>query len=74
VSLAARCSALLASPSRREELRTLARHAVARYDWSVVSGEVLRVYETAVAASTGRVVEEPEPVEVANLESSLPAL
>ncbi|MBV9485562.1 MAG: glycosyltransferase family 4 protein [Frankiaceae bacterium] len=63
-SLAAKCSALLASPQRREELRTNARHAVARYDWSVVSGEVLRVYEMAIAARTGRVVEEPEPVDV----------
>jgi phosphatidylinositol alpha-mannosyltransferase len=64
VALAAACSALLSSPSRREELRTAARHAVARFDWSVVCREVLRVYQTAIAASTGRVVEEPEPVAV----------
>jgi phosphatidyl-myo-inositol alpha-mannosyltransferase len=70
VALAAACSALLASPSRREELRTAARHAVARYDWSVVCREVLRVYQTAIAASTGRVVEEPEPVDV-NLSADL---
>jgi phosphatidyl-myo-inositol alpha-mannosyltransferase len=74
VSLAAGCSALLASPERRAQLRTAARHAVARYDWSVVSQEVLRVYETAIAASTGRVVEEPETVDVAALEPDLPAL
>ena len=37
VSLAAGCSALLGSPTARDELRTAARHAVARYDWSVVS-------------------------------------
>jgi phosphatidylinositol alpha-mannosyltransferase len=74
VSLASTCSQLLSSASRREELRTRARHAVARYDWSVVSGEVLRVYEMAIAASTGRVVEEPEPVVVQALESELPAL
>jgi phosphatidyl-myo-inositol alpha-mannosyltransferase len=73
-SLARGCAALLGSPSRREELRTAARHAVARYDWSIVAGEVLRVYQTAIAASTGRVVEEPEPVEVATLEQGLPAL
>jgi phosphatidylinositol alpha-mannosyltransferase len=73
-SLAAGCSALLSSPQRREELRTAARHAVARYDWSVVAGELLRVYLTAIAASKGRVVEEPEVVEVGNLESDLPAL
>jgi phosphatidyl-myo-inositol alpha-mannosyltransferase len=74
VSLAARCSALLGSPQRRGELRTAARHAVARYDWSVVSGEVLRVYETAIAASTGRVVEEPQTLDVTTIERNLPAL
>jgi phosphatidylinositol alpha-mannosyltransferase len=73
-SLAASCSALLSSPARRDQLRTAARHAVARYDWSIVSGEVLRVYQTAIAASTGRVVEEPEPVDVVTLEQKLPAL
>jgi phosphatidylinositol alpha-mannosyltransferase len=73
VALASSCSALLAAPARREALRTAARHAVARYDWSVVSGEVLRVYEMAIAASTGRVVEEPVPVEVPNLERTLSA-
>jgi phosphatidylinositol alpha-mannosyltransferase len=73
MALAAGCAALLSSPARREELRTAARHAVARYDWSVVSREVLRVYRTAIAASTGRVVEEPEPVDVVALEQGLPA-
>jgi phosphatidylinositol alpha-mannosyltransferase len=72
-SLAGSCSALLAAPQRREQLRVAARHAVARYDWSVVAGEVLRVYETAIAASTGRVVEEPEPVDVVSLEQPMPA-
>jgi phosphatidylinositol alpha-mannosyltransferase len=73
-SLATSCSSLLSSPWRRDQLRSAARHAVARYDWSIVSGEVLRVYETAIAASTGRVVEEPEPVDVVTLEQGLPAL
>jgi hypothetical protein len=41
---------------------------VARYDWSVVSGEVLRVYQAAIAASTGRVVETSEPLEVSSLD------
>jgi phosphatidylinositol alpha-mannosyltransferase len=67
-SLAAACCQLLASPSRRTELSTAARHAVARYDWSVVSAEVLRVYQAAIAASTGRVVETTEPLEVSSLE------
>ncbi len=71
ISLAAACSGLLSSPARRDQLRTAARHAVARYDWSVVCGEVLRVYETAIAASTGRVVEEPVEVDVTTLEQGM---
>jgi phosphatidylinositol alpha-mannosyltransferase len=71
-ALARECSALLSSPERRDQLRTEARHAVARYDWSVVAGEVLRVYETAIAASTGRVVETPEVIEVDLLARALP--
>jgi phosphatidyl-myo-inositol alpha-mannosyltransferase len=73
-SLAAGCAELLGSPMRREELRTAARHAVARYDWSVVATEVLRVYRTAIAAATGRVIEEPEALDVVTLEQRLPAL
>jgi phosphatidylinositol alpha-mannosyltransferase len=72
--LARACSVLLASKPRRDELRVAARHAVARYDWSVVAGEVIRVYETAIAASTGRVSEDPSPVDIASLERQLPAL
>jgi phosphatidylinositol alpha-mannosyltransferase len=70
-SLAAGCAALLRSPERREQLRDAGRVAVARYDWSVVAGEVLRVYETAIAASTGRVEEDPDSVDTATFESSL---
>jgi phosphatidylinositol alpha-mannosyltransferase len=73
-SLAAACTALLAAPERREALRVAARHAVARYDWSVVAVEVMRVYETAIAASTGRVVEAPDVVEVETIERILPSL
>jgi phosphatidylinositol alpha-mannosyltransferase len=73
-SLARGCVALLGSPERRDELRSAARHAVARYDWSIVALEVLRVYETAIAASTGRVIEEPEPVDVVIPDQGLPAL
>jgi phosphatidylinositol alpha-mannosyltransferase len=72
--LARACSVLLALKPRRDELRVAARHAVARYDWSVVAGEVIRVYETAIAASTGRVSEDPSPVDIASLERQLPAL
>ncbi|HET6816084.1 MAG TPA: glycosyltransferase family 4 protein [Mycobacteriales bacterium] len=62
-SLAHACSQLLASPARRDALRASGTRLVARYDWSVVGREVLRVYETAISVSSGRVVEEPEPVE-----------
>jgi phosphatidylinositol alpha-mannosyltransferase len=74
VALAAGCSELLGSPALRDELRTRARRAVARYDWSVVCGEVLRVYETAIAASTGRVVADPDAIDVVALEPGMPAL
>jgi phosphatidylinositol alpha-mannosyltransferase len=72
-ALAGQCSALLTSRERREHLRTEARHAVARYDWSVVAGEILRVYEMAIAANTGRVVETPDVIEVNLLAHELPA-
>jgi phosphatidylinositol alpha-mannosyltransferase len=70
-SLAAGCAALLRSPERREALREAGRVAVTRYDWSVVAGEILRVYETAIAASKGKVEEDPEEVDTATLESSI---
>ncbi|MBV9291355.1 MAG: glycosyltransferase family 4 protein [Frankiales bacterium] len=61
-SLAHACGSLLSSPERRATLRRVGRSVVERYDWSVVAREVMRVYETAIAASVGRVMEEPEPV------------
>jgi len=64
-SLAHAIAGLLASPARRDRLRAAGRSLVARYDWSVVGREVLRVYETAISVSSGRVVEEPEPLEPA---------
>jgi phosphatidylinositol alpha-mannosyltransferase len=73
-SLAAGCAALLRSPERRYELREAGRIAVSRYDWSVVAGEILRVYQTAIAASTGRVVEDPESVDPSAFESSVQGL
>jgi phosphatidyl-myo-inositol alpha-mannosyltransferase len=74
VSFATSCSLLLASKPRRDELRIAARHAVARYDWSVVATEVIRVYEAAIVASTGRVVEEREPIDVTNIERRMNGL
>jgi phosphatidylinositol alpha-mannosyltransferase len=70
-SLAAGCAALLRSPQRREEMREAGRTTVTRYDWSVVAGEVLRVYETAIAASTGRVEETSDEVDAATLETTI---
>jgi phosphatidylinositol alpha-mannosyltransferase len=70
-ALASGCAALLRSPERREELREAGRTAVARYDWSVVAGEILRVYETAIAASTGHVEEDPESLDTATFEKQL---
>jgi len=46
--LAARLVALLDDPARRAALRGAARTAVRRYDWSTVSAQILRVYETVV--------------------------
>jgi phosphatidylinositol alpha-mannosyltransferase len=73
-SLAEGCAALLRSPSRRDELRDAAREVVTRYDWSVVAGEILRVYETAIAASTGRVEEDPNSVDPSAFETQLRGL
>jgi len=64
-SLAHACRTVLDSPARQEALRRAGETIVARYDWSVVAREVIRVYETAIAVSAGRVVEEPEPIEAA---------
>ncbi|HVS67706.1 MAG TPA: glycosyltransferase family 4 protein [Mycobacteriales bacterium] len=70
-ALAAGCISLLRSDVRRESLRDAGLRAVTRYDWSVVAGEILRVYETAIAASHGRVEEVAEPVDTATFESSI---
>jgi phosphatidylinositol alpha-mannosyltransferase len=70
-ALAAGCVSLLRSEVRRDALRDAGLRAVTRYDWSVVAGEILRVYETAIAASHGRVEEDAEPVDTVTFESSL---
>ncbi|GHF67578.1 phosphatidylinositol alpha-mannosyltransferase [Amycolatopsis bartoniae] len=46
---------LLTDPARRGSLAAAAGERVAIYDWSVVVTQVLRVYETAVAADPRRV-------------------
>jgi phosphatidylinositol alpha-mannosyltransferase len=71
-ALAAGCIELLDSAERRDQLRRAARHAVARYDWSVVADEVLRVYKMAISASTGRVDQTPEVLDVDAIERKFP--
>lgn len=56
-ALAEAIRALLVDPARRAALAEAARRRVAAYDWSVVAAQVLRVYETAIAATPGRVHE-----------------
>jgi phosphatidylinositol alpha-mannosyltransferase len=51
---------LLADRGRREEYVGNARLRVMTFDWSIVAGQVLRVYESAMAADPRRVVEAGE--------------
>lgn len=46
---------LLGDPARRASLAAAAGERVTMFDWSVVATQVLRVYETAVAADPRRV-------------------
>jgi len=57
VGLAAALRGMLVSPQRRTELVAAARRRVTAFDWTVLSGQVLRVYEQAVAADPRRIVE-----------------
>ncbi len=49
--LASRLTGLLDDPARRAALDEAARADVRRYDWSVVAGRILRVYETVAGPS-----------------------
>ncbi|WP_424185492.1 glycosyltransferase family 4 protein [Actinokineospora sp. G85] len=57
VSLARGLRAALTDPALRAAKVAEATERVAAYDWSVVTGQVLRVYEQAVAADPRRVEE-----------------
>jgi phosphatidylinositol alpha-mannosyltransferase len=46
---------LLEDPTRRASLAAAAGERVAIFDWSVVTTQVLRVYEAAIAADPRRV-------------------
>lgn len=48
---------LLTNADRRARLAAAGRTRVAAFDWSLLARQVLRVYETAVAATPGRVHE-----------------
>jgi len=60
---------VLRDPARRTEVVAVASEAVRRYDWSVVTREVLTVYEMVLAASeaTVRVTEDPRSRRAARL-------
>jgi phosphatidylinositol alpha-mannosyltransferase len=55
-ALAGTLSALLDDPERRAELAAAGARAVAAFDWTVVTDQILRVYELAIAGAglTGR--------------------
>jgi phosphatidylinositol alpha-mannosyltransferase len=56
-ALAAALRDMVTDPVRRAELAGAATRRVAGFDWSIVAKQVLRVYETAIAATPGRVHE-----------------
>jgi phosphatidylinositol alpha-mannosyltransferase len=59
-SLAHACATVLESETRCVHMRRTGEQVVRRYDWSEVAKEVVRVYDTTIAASHERVTEEPE--------------
>lgn len=56
-ALAEGLRALLEDPAQRASMAAVAGEVVARYDWELVCDEVVRVYETAIAADPRRVAE-----------------
>ncbi|ASO19665.1 phosphatidylinositol alpha-mannosyltransferase [Actinoalloteichus hoggarensis] len=56
-ALALRLADLLDDDSRRAEFAAVGRRFVENFDWPVVARQVLRVYETAMAADPRRVAE-----------------
>jgi phosphatidyl-myo-inositol alpha-mannosyltransferase len=63
VALAEALRGMLVSPRRRESYVAAARQRVAAFDWAVLSGQVLRVYEQAIAADPRGIVESDAGVE-----------
>jgi phosphatidyl-myo-inositol alpha-mannosyltransferase len=56
-ALAEALRGMLVSPQRRASYVAAARQRVLAYDWMELSGQVLRVYEQAIAADPRRIVE-----------------
>jgi phosphatidylinositol alpha-mannosyltransferase len=56
-ALAESIAGLLRDAARCKEIAEAGHRRVAAFDWSVVAAQVLRVYETAIAATPGRVHE-----------------
>ena len=63
VALAEALRGMLVSARRRESYIAAARQRVTAFDWTVLSGQVLRVYEQAIAADPRRIVESDAGVE-----------
>jgi phosphatidyl-myo-inositol alpha-mannosyltransferase len=63
VALAEALRGMLVSPRRRESYVAAARQRVTAFDWTVLSGQVLRVYEQAIAADPRGIVESDAGVE-----------
>ena len=59
-SVAHACATVLSSELRAAHMRRIGGQIVRRYDWGAVGREVVRVYETTIAATPERVTEEPE--------------
>jgi phosphatidyl-myo-inositol alpha-mannosyltransferase len=57
VGLASALRGMLTEPRRRASMVAAARQRVGGFDWPVVAGQVLRVYEQAIAADPRQVVE-----------------
>jgi phosphatidylinositol alpha-mannosyltransferase len=49
--LTAALDRVLSDPELRDRLSAIGAELVRPYDWSVVAGEILRVYEIAIAAT-----------------------
>jgi phosphatidylinositol alpha-mannosyltransferase len=66
-SIAHACLTVLSSETRCVHMRRTGEHVVRRYDWSVVATEIVRIYETTIAATPERVTEEPDPEDARTL-------